>query len=408
MNLQSTYTTTESLPDASSAPAAEPLSKRVQALRLPKDAGASGPGKSWLLWLVCLALVGNSAYLDYQLTVLVANSAATSETKLSENAAPSEGETSKTPAVAAVAATGNVVHEAKGYLIPAHQIQVSPKVGGLVVRLYIREEGQRFQKGEVLAELEKTEYQSDFDHAKSFLESTKQRLLELERGNRPEEIEAAKAELKEAEAQREQLYLDWKRNTGLKTGNALAQRDYEQAQSSYLAMDRRAEKLRQNLKLMIEGPRKERIDAARADVKQAEADLAKAQWRLDNCLVRAPISGTILTKKAEEGNMINPSAFSNGLSASLCEMADLSELEVELDIQERDIARIFAGQRCQVKAEAYPNRAYQGVVSRLMPIANRAKGAVPVRVTVSVPKEEEGAYLKPEMGAIVTFFKREK
>src|SRR5262249_13807624 len=152
------------------------------------------------------------------------------------------------------------------------------------------------------------------------------------------------------------------------------------------------------LKLMIEGPRKERIDAARAEVKQAEADVVKAQWRLDNCLVRAPITGTILTKKAEEGNMINPSAFSNGLSATLAEMADLSEREVELDVWERDIARIFVGQRCMVKAaEALPKREYEGVVSRLMPIANRAKGAVPVRVTVTVPKEEEGAYLKPEM-----------
>ena len=64
-----------------------------------------------------------------------------------------------------------------------------------------------------------------------------------------------------------------------------------------------------------------------------------------NCTIRAPISGTILKKNAEEGNIVNPIAF-NG-SFSLCDMADLSDLEVDLSIQERDIARIFPGQKCK-------------------------------------------------------------
>jgi len=154
---------------------------------------------------------------------------------------------------------------------------------------------------------------------------------------------------------------------------------------------------------MKDGPRIERIDIARAEVQQAEAELAKARWRLDNCTIRAPISGTILKKNAEEGNVVNPIAF-NG-SFSLCEMADLADLEVDLTIQERDISRIFKGQKCKVRAEAFPERVYDGWVSRLMPIADRAKGAVPVRVKVAVPAEEEGVYLKPEMGAVVVFYK---
>ena len=64
------------------------------------------------------------------------------------------------------------------------------------------------------------------------------------------------------------------------------------------------------------------------------------------------------------------------------------------------------GQRCRIHAEAYPERHYEGYVSRLMPTADRAKSAIPVRVKVSIPREEEGVYLKPDMGAIVTFFNR--
>jgi len=152
---------------------------------------------------------------------------------------------------------------------------------------------------------------------------------------------------------------------------------------------------------MREGPRAERIEAARASVQQAQAELSKAQWKLDNCSIKAPISGTILKKNAEEGNLVNPIAF-NG-SYSICDIADLSDLEVDLNIQERDVSRVFVGQHCKVRCEAYPNRTYEAVVSRLMPIADRAKGAVPVRVKVTVPAEEEGIYLKPEMGAVVTF-----
>jgi multidrug resistance efflux pump len=302
-----------------------------------------------------------------------------------------------------IASSGDMALESKGYIIAVHQIQVSPKVSGMVTKLYI-EEGKRVKQGDILAQLETVDYLAERDRAKAVRDSLKHHLLELERGNRPEEIASAKADLEESEAQLEQLTLDWKRTINLKTGNALAARDYEQAYSAYKSMDRHVRRLREAYKLMVEGPRVERIDGARADLRQAEADLAKAQWRLDNCTIRAPVSGTILTKKAEEGSIVNPVAFN--ISASLCDLADLSDLEVDLNIQERDVNKLFQGQRCRVRPEAYPDRVYDGFVSRLMPIADRAKGALPVRVKVVVPANEEGVYLKPEMGAVVTFFSK--
>jgi multidrug resistance efflux pump len=198
-------------------------------------------------------------------------------------------------------------------------------------------------------------------------------------------LKSAVAGLEEAKAQREQLYLDWKRNINLKTGQALAARDYEAAEFSFKAMARHVEKMQE-------------------DVAQARADRNTAKWNFDNCEVKAPVSGTILTKKAEKGNIVNPIAFN--ISTSLCEMADLKDLEVDLSIQERDIALISKGQLCRVRPEAYKDRVYEGVVSRLMPIADRAKGAIPVRVKLKVPPEEEGVYLKPDMGVIVSFLKK--
>ena len=144
----------------------------------------------------------------------------------------------------------------------------------------------------------------------------------------------------------------------------------------------------------------------------AKADLEKAKWNLDNCTIIAPVSGTILKKAAEKGNIVNPIAFN--ISASLCDMADLSDLEVDLKIQERDIAKVKKGQECVAMPEAYQNdpdflkihpKGYTGKVSRLMPTADRGQGAIPVRVKLDIPKEEEGVYLKPDMGVIVEFLK---
>ena len=273
----------------------------------------------------------------------------------------------------------------------------------MIVRLPIQE-GMRVKKGDVVAELEDTDYRADYEHAVACVEAARQRLLELERGNRPEEISESQAELAECAAQLEQLKTEYQRAKDLLPRKAISQQDYEVAESQYWAMFRRVERLRFALKLMKDGPRIERIDNARAELRQMEADVAKNKWRLDNCTIRAPVSGTILKKNAEEGNVVNPIAF-NG-SFSLCEMADLSDLEVDLSIQERDVARVFKGQKCKIRAEAYPERTYEGYVSRLMPIADRAKGAVPVRVKVAVPAEEEGVYLKPEMGVNVSFLSR--
>jgi multidrug resistance efflux pump len=166
-------------------------------------------------------------------------------------------------------------------------------------------------------------------------------------------------------------------------------------------MQQRVQRLTYALELLKLGERAERREVAKAELAQAQADLTKAEWRLGNCTIRAPRSGTILKKNAEEGNIVNPLAL-NG-SYSLCELADLSDLEVELNIQERDISAIKVGQKCRVRTKAWADRVYDGVVSRLMPIADRGKGAVPVRVKLSIPGEEEGAYLKPEMEATVTF-----
>lgn len=321
--------------------------------------------------------------------------------KSADTTAADRTSSTTTGSTAAKPAAGKVVLESKGYIIPEQQILVSPQVSARIIELNF-EAGQTVEKGFVLAVLDDTEYKAEVARAVADFESARERMIEAKEGSRPDEIKQAQAELAEAETQLEQAKRTYDRSQQLFEQKFIQKQELEDAESSYRALVKRVDRLKAGAQLVLEGPRVERKRIAEAEVRRAEADLTRAKWRLDNTIIRAPITGTILKKNAELGNLVNPVAF-NG-SFSLCDIADLSKLEVELSIQERDVSKVFQNQKCRVRSEAYPERAYDGVVSRLMPIADRAKGAVPVRVRLTVPAEEQGMYLKPEMGATVTFY----
>jgi HlyD family secretion protein len=370
------------------------LKDRVQSLRLPPPPPSVGLGAK-LPWTLVAILTVVTAYLLFEGSPFV------QQARELDTVSVEPAGTVTAPATKPSASSAGPVVESKGYIIPEQQILVSPQVSGRVIELNF-EAGQRIERDFVLAILDSTEYQAEYERVTALLEAYQENLAELREGSRPDEIKQAQSELAESQASFEQAERDFKRLRGLVANGFANKQDLETAESNYLALKKRVDKLTATTQLMVDGPRRERKRAAEAQVRQAEAELRRAKWRLDNCVILAPISGTVLKKNAELGNLVNPVAF-NG-SFSLCDMADLSKLEVELSIQEREIAKVKKGQRCKVQPEAYPDRFYDGVVSRLMPIADRAKGAVPVRVRLKVPPEEEGQYLKPEMGAIVRFY----
>lgn len=394
-------------------PAAGKLADRVQSLRLPATTPSRNRGSVWP-WFLTLVFAGFSVYAGLGGTVpflprplaTEGTGKAVSEPDM-ESAASETGEAAgSTGAVATPATTtpppaGTMVLESKGYIIPEQQILVSPQVSGRVLELNF-DAGQQVEQGFILAVIDNTEYQADYERALAQASAAREREREAREGNRPDEIRQAQAELAESQTQLEQAERTYERKRDLFEKKIVTPQDLEDSQSEYQALLRRVEKLKAMTQLMIDGPREERKQIAKAELRAAEAELVRAKWRLENTIIKAPIKGTILKKNAELGNLVNPVAF-NG-SFSLCDIADLSKLEVELDIQERDISKVKPHQKCRIRAEAFPDRVYEGYVSRLMPIANRAKGAVPVRVRIAVPPEEQGQYLKPEMGALVTFF----
>jgi HlyD family secretion protein len=162
-----------------------------------------------------------------------------------------------------------------------------------------------------------------------------------------------------------------------------------------------AEKTYQLLKL---GPRKERIEQAEASVSQAQATLNYAQTMLDATEIRAPVSGTVLRRIAEVGEMITTSfAGEMGAKSAVVALADLSDLQVELDISQSDFNRISDAQICEMTPEAFSDRLYPCELDEIAPEADRQKASIQVKVRILQPDE----YLRPEMSARVTFSEKE-
>lgn len=381
------------------------LDVRVRSLRLAES--SSRPRTVVIPWALCVILLLTTTafgYRAYRVGTLTPTSNA------ERAAAPTTPAPEPMPsATASASAPGEVVLQAKGYILPAHQVQVYPKVGGTIARMSERfEEGRFFKAGEPIAWLETDDSQAEYDRAVATCESSKQRYEELEHGSRPQEIQASLNELKEAEATFEQLDRDLRRNQQLMGTTALTAKDFEQTKFARDAQKGRVDRLRYAYDMMKEGARKEKRQAAKADWDAARADVAKAKWRLDNCVLRAPFAGHILTKKVEVGSVV-------GTLTLLYELANLGDLEIDISVQERDIARIETGQRCTVVPEAFQNhepfrrdhpRGYRGRVVRLMPVADRSKGAVNVRVQIEdIPEKEIGKILRPEMSALVSFLR---
>ncbi|HYV39482.1 MAG TPA: efflux RND transporter periplasmic adaptor subunit [Gemmataceae bacterium] len=401
----------ESVPNPNREPAATdpsrngPLSlrDRVKSLRLPDRPPARRSPLALLPWVLCVAFLIS--------TIVMAMRAPGGDPSGADAVAKAERE--KSLAAVGNASTlkeGDVMLENKGYIVPIHKIQVSPKVGGMVVSLRF-EEGMIVEKDAVLAVLEDIEFKSDRNRSKAQVEGARNRYQELAM-SLEFQIKQAEADLEDAKAQFQNEYVQLQSEINSKEGTAVV--DVQKRKATVEAKKARVSWHTNQVDMINKGSLAHKVAAAKGDLELYEAELMKAQWKLDNCVVRAPVTGMILTKQAEEGSLVNPSAFSNGLSASLCDMADLAELEVDLAIPERDVERVIKfrlekryAQLCQVRADAFPKKVFEGYVSRIMPTADQSKAAVPVRVKIVIKPEEAGLFLRPQMNAAVTFLNAE-
>ena len=294
------------------------------------------------------------------------------------------------------------VLNATGYIVAAHTIELASKVVGRVAWIGV-DKGDKVQKGQELVRLESQEYQAQALQAKGQLDNLKAHLEELEHGSRPQEIQRARADLDGAHASALNAKLTLDRTRQLAQDGVVSRQTLDDAQAKYDSAANNETSFQRTYDLAKVGPRQEEIDAARAQVAQAQGSYDYAQEELENTVIRAPVAGTVLDRNVEIGEFVtNGFVGDKGAKGYVVSLADLDELEVELDINQSDFAKIRPTDTAWVATDAYPDRKYEAKIAEISPEANRQKGTVQVKVRILHPD----SYLRPEMNASVAFVDR--
>lgn len=265
-------------------------------------------------------------------------------------------------ATGSAASQGATAVTANGYVVARTRASVAAKVPGRLVSLAV-DEGSFVQKGTVIARLESADYAAGVDEARANLAANRAILLETE-----------------TERDQSQRELDRIQRIRSERPDLTSAQEVEVSQS-------RASQARA------------RAASAAARVEAAQAALRYAEAILENTYIRAPFTGTVLRKEAEVGEVVAPSVGGGLTRGAVVTMADLSTLEVEVDVNEAYIGRVRRGQEARITLDAYPDTAFRGQVRQVVPTADRQRATVQVKVAIT----DRDPRILSEMGARVDF-----
>lgn len=238
---------------------------------------------------------------------------------------------------------------ASGYVVAQRKASVASKATGRLEWLGV-EEGSPVKEGQVIARLENRDVLAENDLAAANLSN-------------------AKAELADARQ-------NFERVRELRDKGFVAQAEYDTADT--------------------------RVKRAQAAVTGAEAALRAAEVAVEYTLIRAPFNAVVLTKNADIGDIVTPLGAAATAKAAVVTIADLSSLQVEVDVSESNLAKVRTGQPCEIQLDALPDDRFRGAVHMIVPTADRTKASVLVKVRFL----DKDTRILPEMSARVAFLER--
>lgn len=316
-------------------------------LAIDRDSDASPSSARPLKWLLLIAVAGGAGFVA--LTGL-----------LPIEASPVEVRTAVAEKLAAVPA-GDSVLDATGYVVARRQATVSSKTTGKVVEVLV-EEGMYVEEGQLLAQLD---------------DSITRAQLELSES----QLRASRAGLDEMMVQLKQARLDLERTSGLAERKLASQADLDRDTLTVEGLTARLARVEQEL-----------------NVAERHADVQRQM--LADMEIRAPFAGVVVAKAAQPGEMISPVSAGGGFTRTgICTIVDMDSLEVEVDVNEAYINRVFPGQPATVALNAYPDVQIPASVIAIIPTADRNKATVRVRIRIL----ERDDRVLPDMGVKVRF-----
>jgi len=255
---------------------------------------------------------------------------------------------------------------ASGYVTPRRRATIAAKITARVVDVYV-DEGMTVTEGQLLARLDDSDAVRRRQAARAQRDATAALIASLK--------------VNFANAERELRRQEELRTDGFTSVQAL-----DLARTA-------AESLRAQ------------ITATEEQVKAAEAQIAMAQQDVDNCTVRAPFGGVVVSKDAQRGEMVSPISAGGGFTRTgIATIVDMASIEIEVDVNESYIARVDAGQRVEAVLDAYPDWRIPAKVRTVIPTADRQKATVKVRISF----DKLDPRILPDMGVKVSFLAGEQ
>ena len=281
-----------------------------------------------------------------------------------------------------------------GTIMPLRTSVVGSAVDGRLVEFFVNE-GDAVKAGQPLAQVLTNTIEIDLARAKAEEDLRRSELEEMENGSRPEEIAMFAARMQSAQATLEYLTARNRRNEALfQRSQAITEDELERSRSAMIAAQEAFVDAKAAHALAVEGPRKEKIEQARAQLRIQEESVHFIEDRIKKYTVRAPFDGYVIAEGTEQGQWIKESEV-------VAEVAELGQVEAKFFVPEEYIARVKLGLTVKMTVDSYPGEDFEGTVSRIVPQADVRSRTFPVKVLIQNKIEEGVPWLKSGMLARV-------
>lgn len=282
--------------------------------------------------------------------------------------------------------------------IEATEVNVGFKISGRITQIYVKE-GDWIEKGKMIAKLDDEDLRYRFELTKASLQSAQARLNKLLAGSRPEELREAEARLNQAEFDLENKKVQYERMKALFERHVIPKEMLDNAETGYKIAQASYQMAKENYELVKQGPRKEDIEDAKAQLEQARSQLKLSETQLSYATLYSPISGVVLVKSAEVGEVVNP-------GTSVLTIADIENVWLRAYIPETELGKVRWGQEVIVTTDMTPKKEYKGKITYISSQAEftpksiqteKERVTLVYRIKISIPNNERE--LKPGMPA---------
>lgn len=270
------------------------------------------------------------------------------------------------PLAVAVAETGTVE--------PLTQVEIKSRVAGQVATLLV-DVGDRVEKGQLLIQLDRTDMERERARAEADRDMVKARLKMLEAGARPEDLRESRAQLEQAESAFRRAEAEYRRSQAAVKAETLSPRDAESARGDYEGMRAQRDAAKARLARLEAGARPEELMEARAQLAKAEVALTAAEDQLSYASIRSPMTGTVIRRGIEAGEMVSPGVSATAQGTSMLTVADLDRLILKSSLNQIDIGKVKKGLSVEIRVDSAPGKVFMGAVHKVAPAAETNKNS---------------------------------